>query len=79
LEKLLASGGTPDDIRARIEKTPEAVTVTVTETAVAVEESDKEKEKEKEVAKVELEKVEEAASPPVETPIVEALPVSVPV
>jgi hypothetical protein len=77
LEKLLASGGTPDDIRARIEKNPEAVTVT--ETVAAVEESDKDKEKEKEVAKVEVEKVDEAATPPVETPIVEALPVSVPV
>lgn len=69
LEKLLAAGGTPDDIRARIEKTSEAVPEAVVEV----------QEKEKEAAKVEVEKVEEVVTPPVETPIVEALPVSVPV
>lgn len=69
LEKLLAAGGTPDDIRARIEKTSEAVPEAVVEV----------QEKEKEAAKVEVEKVEEVVTPSVETPIVEALPVSVPV
>lgn len=69
LEKLLAAGGTPDDIRARIEKASEAVPEAVVEV----------QEKEKEAAKVEVEKVEEVVTPPVETPIVEALPVSVPV
>lgn len=65
LEKLLAAGGTPDDIRSRIEKPSESLAandVTV--------EKEKEKEKEKEGSGVKEEQAEgvDSAETPVSVP-----------
>lgn len=73
LEKLLAAGGTPDDIRIRIEKPSEALAAIIdAANDVTVE---KEKEKEKEGSGVKEEQAEGVDS--AETPV--SVPTPVPV
>lgn len=70
LEKLLAAGGTPDDIRSRIEKPSESLAAVIDAANDVTVEKEKEKEKEKEGSGVKEEQAEgvDSAETPVSVP-----------
>lgn len=74
LEKLLAAGGTPDDIRARIEKPADVPSLTDASDAADIT-TEKEKEKEESTAAA-VEQAEENSEAPASVPnpvLIEAL------